>query len=61
MNPLEFHGSNMDEDPQEFIDGIQKIVEVFGVMEFECVKLIAYISQGCCSNMVHSIEGKEAM
>jgi len=21
MNPLEFHGSNVEEDPQEFIDG----------------------------------------
>ncbi|WMV14241.1 hypothetical protein MTR67_007626 [Solanum verrucosum] len=28
MNPLEFHGSKVDEDPQEFIDEMYKIVSV---------------------------------
>ncbi|WMV51369.1 hypothetical protein MTR67_044754 [Solanum verrucosum] len=35
MNPLEFHGSKVDEDPQQFIDEMYKIVEV---MRFSTVK-----------------------
>ncbi|WMV32807.1 hypothetical protein MTR67_026192 [Solanum verrucosum] len=34
MNPPEFHGSKVDEDPQEFIDGMFKIVELWGKDEF---------------------------
>uniref|UniRef100_M1DAH2 Gag-pol polyprotein n=1 Tax=Solanum tuberosum TaxID=4113 RepID=M1DAH2_SOLTU len=29
MNPLKFHGSKVDEDPQEFVEGIQNIIHHF--------------------------------
>jgi len=34
MKPSEFHGSKVDEDPQEFIDKVYKIV---GIMEVSTV------------------------
>uniref|UniRef100_M1DR08 Gag-pol polyprotein n=1 Tax=Solanum tuberosum TaxID=4113 RepID=M1DR08_SOLTU len=35
MNPLEFHGSKVDDDPQKFIEGIQKITEIMAVTSIE--------------------------
>ena len=42
MNPPEFFGSKANEDPQEFIDEIFKIVNIMGVASSEKAKLVAY-------------------
>ncbi|XP_055801357.1 uncharacterized protein LOC129870557 [Solanum dulcamara] len=31
INPLEFYGSMVNEDPQEFVEGIYKIVDIMGI------------------------------
>ncbi|WMV57912.1 hypothetical protein MTR67_051297 [Solanum verrucosum] len=46
MNPLKFHGSEVNEDPQEFIDELYEIVEIMGVSPVEKVELIAYQLKG---------------
>jgi len=35
MNPLEFHGSKVEEDPEEFIDEVYKILMIMGVTPVE--------------------------
>ena len=42
MNPPSFHGSKSDEDPQEFIDQVQKVIDIMGVTSIESVELAAY-------------------
>ena len=42
MNPLEFHGPKVYEDPQEFIDEIYKIVEMMEVSMVEKAELTSY-------------------
>ena len=39
MNPPEFYGSKLNEDPQEFIDEIFKIVDIMGVTTSEKAEL----------------------
>ena len=31
MNPPSFHGTKVDEDPQDFIDDVFKVIDVMGV------------------------------
>ncbi|MCE3216349.1 hypothetical protein HAX54_006183 [Datura stramonium] len=40
MNPLEFLGSKVGEDPHDFIDEIVKITQVMGVSSSTCVELV---------------------
>ncbi len=42
MNPLSFHGSKFDKDPQEFIDQVQKVIDIMGVTSIESAELAAY-------------------
>ena len=35
MNPPEFHGSKVDEDPQAFIDEVSRVVTIMGVTSEE--------------------------
>ena len=42
MNPPSFHGSKSDEDPQEFIDQVQKVIDIMGVTSIESAELVAY-------------------
>uniref|UniRef100_M1DPX8 Gag-pol polyprotein n=1 Tax=Solanum tuberosum TaxID=4113 RepID=M1DPX8_SOLTU len=42
MNPPTFYGSKVDEDPQEFIDEVFKVLEAMGVSPREKVELAAY-------------------
>lgn len=42
MNFIEFHGAKVGKDPQEFIEVIQKIVDIIGVTLVECENLIVY-------------------
>src|SRR5688572_21478277 len=46
MNPPEFYGSKLNEDPQEFIDEIFKIVDIMGVTTSEKAELAAYQLKG---------------
>jgi len=46
MNSTEFHCFKMDEDPQEFIEGLQKSVDIIGVTPVENVELAAYQLKG---------------
>lgn len=42
MNPLIFHDSKLDKDPQKFIDNMDKVVEIIRVSSKKKVKLAAY-------------------
>jgi len=42
MNPSSFLGSKSDEDPQEFLDHIQKVTDIMGVTTIESAELAAY-------------------
>ncbi|XP_055814212.1 uncharacterized protein LOC129883611 [Solanum dulcamara] len=42
INPPEFHSSNMDKDPQEFIEGNAKIIRIMGISPVEKADLAAY-------------------
>lgn len=42
MNPQEFHGFKVDEDPQRFIDEVYKVLTIMGVCSEEEVDLAAF-------------------
>ena len=42
MNPSVYYGSNTNEDPQEFVDEVHKILCAMGVSEVEKAELDAY-------------------
>ena len=42
MNPPSFFGSKPDEDPQEFIDQVQKVIDIMGVTSSQSLELAAY-------------------
>ena len=42
LNPLSFHGSKSDKDPQEFIDQVQKVINIMGVTSIESDDLATY-------------------
>ncbi|WMV25102.1 hypothetical protein MTR67_018487 [Solanum verrucosum] len=42
VNPLEFHGSTVEDDPQEFIYEVYKVLMMMGVMPLEKVESVAY-------------------
>ncbi|WMV50061.1 hypothetical protein MTR67_043446 [Solanum verrucosum] len=46
MNPPVFHGSKVDEDPQEFIDEVCKILTIMDVGACEKAELVAYQLKG---------------
>src|ERR1051325_2561195 len=46
INPPVFHGSKVDEDPQEFIDEVCKILTIMGVGAIEKAEFAAYQLKG---------------
>src|SRR5688572_31042445 len=46
MNPPEYYGSKANEDPQDFIEEIFKIVDIMGVSPTEKAELAAYQLKG---------------
>ncbi|XP_055824674.1 uncharacterized protein LOC129893202 [Solanum dulcamara] len=42
MNPLEFNGSKLDEDPMEFIDEVYQIMAIMGVPPKEKAEIVVY-------------------
>uniref|UniRef100_M1DTD9 Gag-pol polyprotein n=1 Tax=Solanum tuberosum TaxID=4113 RepID=M1DTD9_SOLTU len=46
MNPPKFHGSKLEENPQEFIDEVYKILVIMGVTLVEKAELAAYQVKG---------------
>ncbi|XP_049397311.1 uncharacterized protein LOC125861463 [Solanum stenotomum] len=42
INPPEFHGSKVDEDPERFIDEVYKALDIIGVSSQKNEKLAAY-------------------
>src|SRR5688572_3403425 len=46
MNPPEFYGSKVDEDPQAFIDEVARVVTIMGVTSEEKAELAAYQLKG---------------
>ena len=42
MNPPVFYGTRVEEDPQDFIDQLLKIVTIMGVTPIEKAELVAY-------------------
>ncbi|XP_049365731.1 uncharacterized protein LOC125830597 [Solanum verrucosum] len=51
MNPLEFHGSKVDEDSLEFIDEVYKVLMIMGVTTAEKADLVAYQLKGKLKEM----------
>ena len=57
MNPPMFFGSKVNEEPQDFLDEVYKILYVMGVSSNEKAKLDSYqLKDG--SNLVYSMEGE---
>uniref|UniRef100_M1D9B2 Cen12_3 n=1 Tax=Solanum tuberosum TaxID=4113 RepID=M1D9B2_SOLTU len=46
MNPSEFYGSKVEEDPKEFIDEVYKVLVIMGVTSVEKAELAAYQLKG---------------
>ena len=46
MNPPEFYGSKVEEDPKEFIDEVYKVLVIMGVTSVEKEELAAYQLKG---------------
>lgn len=46
INPPEFYGSKVNEDPQDFLDEMFKIVKIMGVTSVERAELAAYQLKG---------------
>ncbi|KAH0736064.1 hypothetical protein KY285_011771 [Solanum tuberosum] len=46
MNPMDFHGSKIEEDPQEFIDEVYKVLMIMGVTSVEKTEFYAYQLKG---------------
>uniref|UniRef100_M1DH98 Gag-pol polyprotein n=1 Tax=Solanum tuberosum TaxID=4113 RepID=M1DH98_SOLTU len=46
MNPPEFYGSTVEEDPQEFINEVYKVLMIMGVTPVEKAELAAYQLKG---------------
>ncbi|WMV50964.1 hypothetical protein MTR67_044349 [Solanum verrucosum] len=46
INPSEFHGSKVEEDPQEIIDGVYKVLMIMGVMPVEKAESATYHLKG---------------
>ncbi|WMV38058.1 hypothetical protein MTR67_031443 [Solanum verrucosum] len=44
MNPPKFYGSKVEEDPQEFIDEVYKVLDIIGVTLVEKAELAAYVT-----------------
>ncbi|KAG5631571.1 hypothetical protein H5410_003288 [Solanum commersonii] len=42
LNPLDFYGSKVEEDPEEFIYAVCKVLMIMGVMPVEKVELVGY-------------------
>lgn len=60
MNPLEFHDSKVDEDPQEFVDEIQKIVNIMEFTLVEKADLATYQCKSVTRNQWKSERAREA-
>ncbi|WMV54708.1 hypothetical protein MTR67_048093 [Solanum verrucosum] len=61
MNPPEFYGSKVEEDPQEFIDEVYKIMIIMGVTQVEKAELAAYNLKGVAQILYNQWkEGREA-
>ncbi|WMV33218.1 hypothetical protein MTR67_026603 [Solanum verrucosum] len=62
MNPLEFHFSKVEEDPQEFIDEVYKVLIIMGVTLVEKAELSAYQLKGISQVWFNQWnEGREAV
>ncbi|WMV14062.1 hypothetical protein MTR67_007447, partial [Solanum verrucosum] len=46
MNPPDFTGSTVTEDPENFVEELQKVFEVMHVVDAEHVELVAYQLKG---------------
>ncbi|XP_049387315.1 uncharacterized protein LOC125851584 [Solanum stenotomum] len=46
MNPHKFYGSKVEEDPQDFIDKVYKVLAIMGVTPVEMAELAAYQLKG---------------
>ncbi|WMV09798.1 hypothetical protein MTR67_003183 [Solanum verrucosum] len=53
MNPPEFYGSKLEEDPQEFIDEVHKVLDIMGVTPVEKTELAAYQLKGVTLGLIN--------
>ena len=56
MNPFEFYGSTFEEDRQDFINEVYKLLTIMGVSPVEKGKIGCLSTNGCCSNLVQPME-----
>lgn len=56
-NPPKLYSSNMDEDAQEFMNEIYKVISIIGVSSKEKVELETYQLKKGFSSVVHSMDG----
>ncbi|KAF3661852.1 hypothetical protein FXO38_11452 [Capsicum annuum] len=57
MNPPLFSGSKSEEDPQEFFDHVQKVIDIMGVNSSKSSKLFAYQLQDISHTSLMQKEG----
>ena len=50
MNLMEFYGSKIDKDPQDFIDEVYKVLDIMGVTLVEKSKLLEGLLMFCLTN-----------
>jgi len=61
MNPPEFHGSKQNEDPQDFIEEIFKIVDIMGVASSVKAELVAYQFKGIAQTWFNQWKASRAL
>ena len=60
MNPSKFIGSKVEEDPQEFMNDMEKIFKVMHVDEVEGVELVAYHLKYVVNQWYHEWEDSKS-
>ena len=56
LNPPIFLGSKVGENPQEFLDGVYKVLSAMGVTSKDKTELASYQLREVAQSMVHSVE-----
>ena len=56
MHPPIFLGSKVGENPQEFLDGVYKVLSAMGVTSKDKTELASYQLREVAQSMVHSVE-----
>uniref|UniRef100_A0A0V0HR21 Putative ovule protein n=1 Tax=Solanum chacoense TaxID=4108 RepID=A0A0V0HR21_SOLCH len=61
MNPLDFHGYKVEEDPQEFIDEVYKVLMIMGVTQVGKEGVGAYQLKGVAQVLFNQWKHKKTV